>query len=224
MRQASVATVAKQNLKQTHLHGIHGSSTPQAQTTTALAQTNRPTTKPRSAFAEAEQGEVDAYVLNAGLVIVAPYVQRLFGLFELTRDGAFVDEEAAQRAVHLLQYIVTGESATPEYQLSLNKLLCGIHGGVPIVARIDITEHEKEVIAQMLQGVIAHWSALGNTTIAGLRQTFLARQGQLRHEEDAWHLKIPQSTFDMLLDRLPWSFAMIKFPWMPEPLHVSWRT
>ncbi|MBI3714107.1 MAG: hypothetical protein HY253_14260, partial [Burkholderiales bacterium] len=212
IRQASVAEAVKINQTQ--------AQTPAQQQT----QATRPTKKITKPIPEPEQGEVDAYVLNAGMVIIAPYVQRLFGMLALTRDGAFVDEDAAQRAVHLLQYIVTGESATPEYQLSLNKLLCGIHGGVPIVAGIEITEHEKEVIAQMLQGVIAHWSALGNTSIDGLRQTFFARQGQLRHEEDAWHLQIPQSTFDMLLDRLPWSFAMIKFPWMPEPLHVSWRT
>jgi hypothetical protein len=31
----------------------------------------------------------------------------------------------------------------------------------------------------------------------------------------------PQATFDMLLDRLPWSFAMIRFPWMAYPLHVT---
>jgi len=125
--------------------------------------------------------------------------------------------------VHLLQYIVTGEERTPEYLLSLNKLLCGIHGGVPIVAGIQISAHEKDVIEQMLLGVIGHWSAIGQTSIAGLRETFLVREGRLSFQEDAWQLKVVTSTFDMLLDRLPWSFAIIKFPWMVEALHVSWR-
>ncbi|MFZ6799028.1 contractile injection system tape measure protein [Undibacterium sp. Di24W] len=26
-----------------------------------------------------------------------------------------------------------------------------------------------------------------------------------------------------MLDRLPWSLAMNKFPWMSDPLHVNWR-
>lgn len=165
----------------------------------------------------------ESHVLNAGMVIVAPYAQRLFGILELTQNGSFVSDEAAQRAVHLLQYVVTGETQTPEFQLSLNKLLCGIHGGIPIVAGIEITAHEQEVIEQMLKGVISHWSALGNTSIQGLRETFLRRQGYLYFEEDSWKLKIPQAGFDMLLDQLPWSFAMIKFPWMQDPLHVTWR-
>lgn len=165
----------------------------------------------------------ESHVLNAGMVIVAPYVQRLFGLLELVQNGAFVDEAAAQRAVHLLQYIVTGETRTPEFQLTLNKLLCGIHGGIPIVTGIDISAHEEEVIQQMLHGVIGHWQVLGSTSIQGLRETFLQRQGNLYFEEDSWRLKIVPGSFDMLLDQLPWSFAMIKFPWMSEPLHVNWR-
>jgi hypothetical protein len=165
----------------------------------------------------------ESNVLNAGMVIIAPYIQRLFNILELTKDSAFVNDEAAERAVHLLQYVVTAEQATPEYRLALNKLLCGIHGGVPIIAGIEVSDHEKNVIEQMLNGVIAHWSALGKTSIAGLRQTFLAREGQLSFVEESWQLRIPSSSFDMLLDRLPWSFAMIKFPWMRDPLHVTWR-
>lgn len=165
----------------------------------------------------------ESNIRNAGMVIFATYMQRLFGILELTKDGQFVSDEASQRAVHLLQYAVNGESSTPEYQLVLNKLFCGIHGGLPIVRGIDMTQKEKDIIEQMLNGVIAHWSALGKTSVSGLRQTFLQREGHLHFEDDGWHLKIPQATFDMLLDRLPWSFAMIKFPWMPHPLHVTWR-
>jgi hypothetical protein len=165
----------------------------------------------------------ESNIHNAGMVIIAPYIQRLFNLLDLTVDGKFVSDEAAQRGVYLLQYAVTGEEATPEYLLVLNKLLCGIHGGVPIVAGISVTDKEKTTIEQMLNGVITHWSALGSTSIAGLRETFLQRQGHLYFQEDAWQLKIPTKTFDMLLDRLPWSFAMTKMPWMAQPLHVTWR-
>lgn len=170
---------------------------------------------------QAWSGESD--IRNAGMVIFATYMQRLFSILELTKDGQFVDDQARQRAVHLLQYAVSGESSTPEYQLVLNKLFCGVHGGTPIARGIDITQKEKDVIEQMLNGVIAHWSALGKTSIGGLRQTFLLREGHLYFEEESWRLRIPQATFDMLLDRLPWSFAMIKFPWMEHPLHVTWR-
>ena len=168
-----------------------------------------------------ENGESN--IANAGLVIIATYAQRLFSLLELTQDGRFVSDEAAQRAVHLLQYAVTGAQETPEYLLALNKLLCGIDGDLPIVRGISITPHEQSTIEQLLQSVIAHWSALGNTSIAGLRETFLRRDGHLFFQDEAWHLKISRATFDMLLDRLPWSFALIRFPWMAHPLQVTWR-
>jgi hypothetical protein len=105
----------------------------------------------------------------------------------------------------------------------LNKLLCGIHGATPIVRAIEMTAHETEVIEQMLQGIISNWSALGTTSVQGLRETFLQRQGHLDYQDEAWHLKVQAASFDMLLDRLPWSFALIRFPWMAAALHVSWR-
>lgn len=185
-----------------------------------------PPRKPAPAKRDAEEAQLftgESNIHNAGMMIIAPYIQRLFNLLDLTADGKFVSDDAAQRGVHLLQYAVTGEESTPEYQLVLNKLLCGIHGGVPIAAGINITDKEKATIEQMLTGVITHWSALGSTSIAGLRETFLQRQGHLYFQEDAWQLKIPTKTFDMLLDRLPWSFAMTKMPWMAQPLHVTWR-
>jgi hypothetical protein len=27
----------------------------------------------------------------------------------------------------------------------------------------------------------------------------------------------------MLLDRLPWGYSTVKFPWMQELIHVQWR-
>lgn len=165
----------------------------------------------------------DFQIINAGLVLVSPYIQRLFSILELTRDGIFIDEQASERGVYLLQYIVSGEKENSEQHLQLNKLLCGIHGDFNITTSITISSKEKEIIEQMLQGVIQHWSAIGKTSIKGLRETFLQRDGDLFYKENNWQLKIPQSTFDMLLDRLPWSFSLIKFPWMNEPLHVTWR-
>jgi hypothetical protein len=166
---------------------------------------------------------LEAHMQNGGMVIFAPYMQRLFGLLELSTGSEFVNAQAAERAVHLLQYAVSGEQETPEFQLVLNKLLCGIRGGTPICRGIQIQDHEKQVIEQMLNGVIANWPALGKTSIQGLRQTFLRRPAHLQYQEQAWKLQVQPGTFDMLLDRLPWSFALIKMPWMSEPLHVNWR-
>ena len=36
-------------------------------------------------------------------------------------------------------------------------------------------------------------------------------------------LAVKSGPFDMLLDRLPWSYSTIKLPWMHEVLYVDWR-
>lgn len=160
---------------------------------------------------------------NVGMVLAAPFLPRLFSMFNLLEDGKFIHPGAADRAVHLLQYMVTGQSETPEYELVLNKILCGISTSLPISDGIVVTEQEKTVIEQMLQSMIQHWRALGSTSISGLRETFLQRQGWLVLDDEYWRLKVQERTFDMLLDRLPWSISMIKHAWMDKPLRVSWR-
>ncbi len=163
------------------------------------------------------------FIGNAGLVLAGPYLQRLFTLLKLAQDKAFVDVEAAQRATLLLQYLVSGEAAAPEPEMALNKLLCGLALDTPVPPSVDLTAAEREAADGLLAAMIAHWSALGHTSPAGLRQTFLLREGRLEHADEAWQLHVPPQTFDMLLDRLPWGYSTIKFPWMPEVLHVNWR-
>jgi hypothetical protein len=169
------------------------------------------------------QWEAGLHINNAGQVLAAAFLPRLFSMLNLMQDGKFIHLGAADRAVHLVQFMVTGQSATPEYELVLNKILCGIGTSIPVSAGIEITEQEQTLIEQMLNSMIQHWKVLGSTSITGLRETFFQRQGWLVLEEDCWRLKVKEQTFDLLLDRLPWSISLIKHGWMEKPLRVSWR-
>ena len=170
----------------------------------------------------AEQGERIA-IDNAGIVLAAPYIPRLFAMFGLVRDGVFVDAAAAERAVHLLQYLAAKETDAPEYRLVFNKLLCGLALDAVVPAAIEITQDERDTIEGLLQSMVANWAALGRTSTDGLRQTFLMRAGELELGADDWQLKVASGPFDMLMDRLPWGFSIVKFAWMPLPVHVTWR-
>jgi len=75
----------------------------------------------------------------------------------------------------------------------------------------------------LLHAVTQHWKPLANTSIAGLRESFLQRNGSLQLKRDAWHLSVEARSFDMLLDQIPWSFSTIKFPWMDRVIYVEWR-
>ncbi|MDY0973382.1 contractile injection system tape measure protein [Massilia sp. CFBP9012] len=160
---------------------------------------------------------------NAGMVLMAPYLPRLFGMLGLVADGAFVDLDAAERAVHLLQFAASGAGSAPEYALPLNKLLCGLPLEAPVPAGISLTTVEQETIEGLLEAMIASWSALGRTSVEGLRQSFLMRDGELALGPQGWELSVVRGPFDMLMDRLPWSFSIVRFAWMPAPLHVTWN-
>jgi hypothetical protein len=163
------------------------------------------------------------FVTNAGLVLLAPYLERLFERCGCTRDRAFVDGPAAERAALLLQLAATGLAEAPEHRLPLNKLLCGLPLASPLPRTATAAPADEQAVDGLLRAVIAHWKALGQTSPAGLRQTFVQREGRLERGEEAWHLHVPQQTFDMLLDRLPWGYTPVRLPWMPEVLHVHWR-
>ncbi|MBS0299333.1 MAG: hypothetical protein JSR32_05290, partial [Proteobacteria bacterium] len=166
----------------------------------------------------------EIYIENAGQVLAAPYLPRLFGMLKLVEDGAFVDRRAAERAVHLLQFMVNEQTQSPEYQLTLNKILCGVRTGIPICREIDISAHEQETIEGLIRGMIQNWQTIGNTSISGLRETFLQRKGKLQLKEDGmWYLTVEPGVFDMLLDSLPWSYSVIKHSWMERAVHVTWR-
>ena len=162
-------------------------------------------------------------ITNSGLVLAAQYLPRLFDILGLTENRDFKDRQTRERGIHLLQYLVNEKVDCPEYQLVLNKVFCGLETGIPIRRSITIFPKEQEIIEDLLKGIIKNWAGIGNTSIAGLRESFLNRHGLLRQKVDSWHLLVEAKPFDMLLDQLPWNFRIIRFPWMSKVLHVDWR-
>lgn len=165
----------------------------------------------------------EVYIRNAGLVLIWNYLPFYFKHIGLVDDGEFVNEQARHRAAHLLQYIVTGEESVPEFELPLNKLLCGISLSEPLEKVIQVTEAEKAEAEVMLQTAINHWGALGESSPLALRQSFLNREGMLIKDEKSWILRVEESAIDILLDKLPWSYSIVNFKWMEKPIYVEWR-
>ena len=138
------------------------------------------------------------------------------------KPGSYLygDADMATRCGHCSQCERRADAA--EHELPLNKLLCGLDLRQPVPAGIDITDQERQTIENMLRAIIAHWGALGSTSVAGLREAFLQRPGLLRQQGDAWQLKVEKKTLDILLEKLPWGFSVIRHPWMPQALMVDW--
>lgn len=161
-------------------------------------------------------------VYNAGMVLLDSYYGMLFSRLELVKNNQFVSMEAKMNAIHYLQYVVTGQTATEESLLALNKMICGIPLDEPIIGSIEMSSSEKELIDGMISSSISHWPAIGDCSVNGFRGNWLVREGILREEEDRWNLTIEKRSYDILLERSPFSFSIIRYPWMPKPLHVIW--
>jgi hypothetical protein len=158
----------------------------------------------------------------AGLVILHPFLSSFFAGLKLTDGKKFLDEDALYKAVALLGYMATGEIEVQEQRLVIPKLFCGMDLSAPVKKNVLIGDSERDEADKLLNAVIAHWTALKNTSASGLRDTFLKREGKLSRTDNGWQLEIERKTWDILLSRLPWGFSMIKFPWMNDLIFVNW--
>jgi hypothetical protein len=196
-----------------------GSSAPAARKAAAKRGDHNPAgrSKAESAPPPVESGH-PVFIRNAGMVLLSPYLPTLFdrlGLLTTSENGAprFQGEEATSRAVHLLQYLV---------DMVLNKLVCGIPVVQPVARSIAPAAADLALCDDMLRAVIANWTAIANTSLAGLRETFLQRDGRLQRGDAKWTLHVQRKTLDVLTDRVPWGFSLVYHRWMADPIHVTW--
>ncbi len=170
--------------------------------------------------------EVDKamYIQNAGLVLLHPFLQKLFIATGLMQGDSFIDGYNKQKAVHLLQYLVNRQQQLPEYIMPLNKILCGVPGEEHINRFIKLEETEIKEADELLNAVLSHWASLKNTSAEALQETFLQRNGKLSFNEtdNYWKLQVERKAVDILLDKIPWGFSYIQLPWMKQALVTEW--
>jgi hypothetical protein len=172
--------------------------------------------------ADTERSDAHAgiYIRNAGLVIVAPFLPMLFKNLGVWVDGQWHYRE---KAVCLIHYLATGNTAMEEFELVLPKLLCGMDTE-EVVDPIGFLPDEIWIreANELLKSVIEYWSILKDTSVDGLRGSFLAREGRLQRKGSDWQLLVEQKPFDMLLQQLPWNISMLQLPWMEGMLCTDW--
>lgn len=160
------------------------------------------------------------YIENAGLVLLHPFLSQFFEALGIAADKILLPD----RALCLLHFLTTGQDIAPEYELVLPKILCNIPLQTSVETDLELSGPEKEEADALLKAVIRHWDVLQNTSPDGLRGTFLLRPGKVSERDDGdWLLQVESKAFDVLLEQLPWSIAMIKLPWMERMLWVEWR-
>lgn len=158
---------------------------------------------------------------NAGLILTASLLARLFEMHQLLEDNVFKSQADRKLGVQLLNFISYGEETVGHVQ-PLSNVLCGEDVMAPFEPVVPLTLQQKESVNSMLQSIIQHWD-IGNTSVDGLRASFIYRDGMLQKVDQGWKLTVEPDAFDVLLDRLPWNYELVKLQWMEEPVHVTWR-
>lgn len=179
---------------------------------------------PQDEPAEAEDGHALA-ATHAGLILLHPFLPALFeevGMLD-AETGALSEAQTA-RAAALLAWLATGEDNPIEAELGFIKIMLGMTHEAPLICWQDgLDETDRAEGEALLTAVIGHWSALGRTSIDGLRVSFLQRRGRLEPLEHGWRLRLEPESFDLLLGSLPWSIGIVKLPWMALPVYAEWN-
>lgn len=166
-------------------------------------------------------------VSYAGIVAIAPYIPMLFDKLGLLEQQKFTQDLDKAKAFAVLHYLSTGINLSEQNTkvgLALHKLLCGLDINASPERIYTLSDEQKDVCNSLLAGVIQHWKALGNTTMEGLQEIFLQRSGvMVLDEEKGWMLSVESRPFDVLLDRLPWSYSTLKYQFMADAIYVEWR-
>lgn len=169
-----------------------------------------------------DEAEDVLFVDNCGIVLLHPFLQSYFDGLLLTENRKFISDEAQKRAALLLYYLCTGLTEVAEFNLILQKVLCGLNLEESLPSTIILLQDEIDESEKLLQSVINYWPPLKNTSIEGLRTTFLQRKGKLANTYTGWQLTVEQKTVDILINKLPWGFSTIQLPWMNSVLNVEW--
>lgn len=165
-------------------------------------------------------------ISNAGLVILFPFLPMLFmRLNMLSQDRrGFNSNESKVRAIFILQHLMASEDREyDEKDLFLNRLLINYPSNEPLPKRVELNQDELNTIDSLLEAAKTNWEKMRNTSMRGFQEAFLRRAGFIEKTEREWVLTVEERAFDILLDSIPWSYKLVRFPWMENILKVNWR-
>ncbi|PMB51188.1 hypothetical protein CEN39_16660 [Fischerella thermalis CCMEE 5201] len=166
--------------------------------------------------------ETSWFIQNSGLVLLYPYLKRYLETLNLVKDNQFFSKTHQLQAIHELEFLVRGNQPYREYDLVLNKVLCGIPLFEPIDIEFQCENFAETEAEKLLQSAIRNWTIIKNTSVDGFRRSFLMREGKLIQKENSWTLICDRKGYDVLLERLPYPIYVVKLTWMDRPLYVEW--
>lgn len=161
---------------------------------------------------------------NGGLLLLHPFLKGFFVQTGILTDK-IIPAINLPRAAALLHFLATGSEEVYEFELGFAKILLGLDPEQPLaITKGLLTRQDSVEVETLLHAVISHWSVLKSSSINALRSCFLQRYVLLYDSEDSWKVRMESNAFDVLLDQLPWSYSIVKLPWMNKPIYTEWPT
>ena len=186
-----------------------------------------PNPEPTPHFGTEQYGDLKHIPIpNAGLAILSPFLPMLFmRLNMLSQDRrSFNSNESKVRAIFILQRLIANEDREyDEKDLFLNRLLINYPSNEPLPKRVELNQDELNTIDSLLETAKTNWSKMRNTSIRALQESFLNRAGFIEKTEWECTLTVEERAYDILLDSIPWSYKLVRLPWMENILKVNWR-
>ncbi len=162
------------------------------------------------------------FIENSGLVLLYPYFKRYLETLNLLHNNQFISSHHQLQAIYALEVLVRGQNSYREYDLVLNKVLCGLPLSTPLDLELPINPAIAVEAEQLLQSAIHNWAIIKNTSVEGFRRSFLMRDGKLIWRQTSWTLILDRKGYDVLLEYLPYPIYVVKLPWINCPIYVEW--
>lgn len=160
-------------------------------------------------------------ISNAGMVLLHPFVEKIFVELCLISDSAFIDDACRCRGAYIWAYTASGYENYSDLDLLLPGLLCGVSPESADYTGFTISEFEKEICNRHLCRVLKYWDLARN--LETLRCNFLRRVGVLEQSNGYWTLQIEEDKADDLAEGSFQSPIRIFRSWQKEPLIVYWQ-
>ncbi len=169
-----------------------------------------------------EELEKGLMAMHGGLVLLHPYLAKLFTALDLLEGDAFKGMLAQYEAVFVLHFLAGGDQPVEEHALLIPKILCGLQTDRPLPSEFPLKKQTLTECRNLLQAVIKNWDALGSTSVKGLQDSFLRRECLIRKTDENYEFFFERKGMDVLIDRIPWGISMLKLKWTPYLINVSW--
>ena len=157
----------------------------------------------------------------AGLFLLHPFLSQFFKNCKVIQGDEISN---IPKALQLLYYLATGQNVIPKnFELPTAKILLGLSLSESYLESKKLSKAQINNCDELLEAVINHWGALGNTSPDGLRQLFISRPAVARMIDNNWSIQIEKQAQDILLEKLPWGVGVVKLPWMKGTVNVKFE-